>query len=250
MRWPKRSWVRSFGGCSLACAPQAWTSALPRRAPRAVSAGSASRAASPPSRRTAAVRLGSAVQRLMSTSGGGWFRTSWVDTRAWYIRTVAPVEIGVIDQVAVRGVATAFPALRVSNEEALRLIGAGTGHSPDHLRTVAAGLQVTLGVEQRAWAHVPGTRLDPAHEESTLELAIAAGRAALDDAGVAPADVSLVLCATSTPHKPGVTVAAGVGQALSTSGACLDIRGGCAAALFGLTTAALQVAAGCGPVQL
>lgn len=163
---------------------------------------------------------------------------------------MAPVEIGVIDEISVRGGATAFPALRVSNEEALRLLGAGAGRSPEQMRHVAAGITQQLGVESRAWAHVPGTKLDPAHEETTLELAIAAGRSALDDAGISAAELSLILCATSTPHKPQATVASGVGQVLGARSACLDIRGGCAAAMFGLATAALHVAAGCGPVLL
>jgi 3-oxoacyl-[acyl-carrier-protein] synthase III len=163
---------------------------------------------------------------------------------------MGPVEIGVVDEIAVRGGATAFPALHIANEEALRLIGAGAGRSAEQLRSIAAGVAQSLGVTHRAWAHVPGTKLDPAHEESTLELAVAAGRGALEDAGVAASELALVLCATSTPHKAGATVAAGVGHVLATRAACLDIRGGCAAAMFGLATAALHVAAGCGPVLL
>jgi 3-oxoacyl-[acyl-carrier-protein] synthase III len=159
-----------------------------------------------------------------------------------------PVEIGAIDGVGVRGGGTAFPGRELGNEEALRLIG--LRGSADHLRSVAGHVASTIGVERRAWAHAPGTPLDPARDETTLDLALAAGRAALDDAGIAPADVSLVLCATSTPDRSGATVAGGVGAALGTRGACLDIRGGCAAGLFGLATAALHVHAGCGPVLL
>ena len=157
------------------------------------------------------------------------------------------VEIGGIEGVAIRGAATAFPSRRLGNEEALRLLGARM--SDDGIRNAAAEVDSTFGVRSRAWAHVPGTPPDPAGEENTGSLAIAAARKALDDAGVGADDISLVLASTSTPQKGGV-LAATVAAGLGTRCAALDLRGGCASAMFGLATAALHVHAGCGPVLL
>ena len=104
-----------------------------------------------------------------------------------------------------------------------------------------------MGVRERAWAHVPGTPLDPAGEETTVDLAVTAARRALEDAGVASEELALVQVATSTPHRMTTTVAAAVGAALGVKAACVDVRGGCAAGLFALGNAALHVAAGAGP---
>jgi 3-oxoacyl-[acyl-carrier-protein] synthase-3 len=160
---------------------------------------------------------------------------------------VPEIEVGNVDGVAIRGGATAFPSRRVTNEEALRLIGARM--SPESLQAAAAEIGSSLGVLQRAWAQVPGATPPAEGEESTRALAVSAARKALDDAGVAADDVSLILCATSTPSGAGV-LAGAVGTALGTRCAALDIRGGCAAAVFGLATGALHVHAGCGPVLL
>ena len=61
IRWPNRSWVRSFGGFSFASRPQRWASALPANAP---TSPMASAAQSAPSRRTASVSARSAVKTL------------------------------------------------------------------------------------------------------------------------------------------------------------------------------------------
>src|SRR5262245_26535910 len=104
-----------------------------------------------------------------------------------------PVEIGAVDGVAVRGGAATFPALQLSNEEALRRIG---GKMSDAQVKAAAAAAEKLGLRSRAWAHVPGTPLDPAAKATTLDLAVAAARGALEDAAVASDDVALILCAT------------------------------------------------------
>jgi 3-oxoacyl-[acyl-carrier-protein] synthase III len=158
------------------------------------------------------------------------------------------VEVGPIAPFAILGGGTAFPRRTFDNAQVLALTG--RARSPEQLRFAAAALAETMGVRERAWAHVPGEPLDHAAEESTVDLAVAAARAALADAGVAPAELALVLCATSTPHRMTTTVAATVGGALGAGAACLDVRGGCAAGIFALTTAALHIAAGAGPVLL
>lgn len=157
------------------------------------------------------------------------------------------VLLGPIADVAVLGTGTAFPARELDNEQVLRLAPGGARRSAEQLAFAAAGLTRTVGLERRAWAHEVGRPLDHAREETTLDLAVEAGRAALRDAGVAARDLALVLVATSTPHRMTSTVAGPLGAALGADAACMDTRAGCAAGLFALGTAALHVAAGAGP---
>jgi 3-oxoacyl-[acyl-carrier-protein] synthase-3 len=154
------------------------------------------------------------------------------------------VEIGPIAPFGILGGGTAFPRRTFTNEDVLARLG---GRSSEQLRFTAAALTETMGVRERAWAHLPGEPFDHAQEESTLDLAVAAARAALADAQVAPRELALVLVATSTPHRMTTTVSAAVGAALGASAGCIDVRGGCAAGLHALATAALHAAAGAGP---
>ncbi len=157
------------------------------------------------------------------------------------------MELGPIDGVTVLGAGTAFPARTLDNEAVLRR---GAPRDAERLAFAARGLERTVGVRTRAWAHLVGTPLDHASEETTLDLGVAAARAALADAALDPRDVSLVLVATSTPHRMTSTVAAPLGAALGADALCMDARAGCAAGLAALGTAALHVAAGAGPVLL
>ncbi|HUS67315.1 MAG TPA: 3-oxoacyl-[acyl-carrier-protein] synthase III C-terminal domain-containing protein [Kofleriaceae bacterium] len=151
--------------------------------------------------------------------------------------------------MCVLGGGTAFPRHVLSNEEVLRTLPAGRG-GDEQRRFLAAGAEETIGVRSRAWAHRVGTPLDPAHEESSFDLAVTAARAALADAGLDAAGLGLILCATSTPHRMTSTLSAAVGAALGAGCPCIDTRTGCSAGLFALTTAALYLGAGIGPVLL
>lgn len=159
-----------------------------------------------------------------------------------------PVTLGPIDGVAVAGGGVAFPARALTNEEALRAVAPwalpGRELTDERLAFLASGLEETLGVRRRAWAHVLGTPLDHGAEDTTLDLAVRAARAALEDAKVDAGDVPLVLCATSTPHRMTSTVSAALGAALGARAACFDVRSGCSGGLFALTTASLYLAAG------
>ena len=73
-RWPKRSWVCSTGGCSLASTPQRIGSP-PQNAPAACRR---SRAQPPPSRSSASRSAAWSSKRLRPSRGGTWLRTSWV----------------------------------------------------------------------------------------------------------------------------------------------------------------------------
>ena len=159
---------------------------------------------------------------------------------------MAAVEIGPIEGIAILGGGTAFPSRELGNVEVLRSLPQPPP-TEEQLQFLAAGAGQTLGLSRRAWAHAVGAPLDHAREETTLDLALRASQAALRDAGLEAADLSLILCATSTPHRMTSTVAAPLGAALGAAAACLDTRTGCSGGLFALSTAALYLAAGTGP---
>lgn len=165
------------------------------------------------------------------------------------------LEIGPVEGVSVLGGGSAFPERRLGNLEVLTHLAPslwatrGRRPSDEELRFVADSLERTMGVRSRAWAHLVGTPLDHSVEQTTLDLSVAAARAALADAGVGPEDVALILCATSTPHRMTSTLSAAVGAALGARAACLDTRTGCSAGLFALATASLYLEAGA-PIAL
>lgn len=75
-------------------------------------------------------------------------------------------------------------------------------------------------------------------EEATSDLAAAAGRQALDFAGVAPEDVDMIIVATVTGDTPTPACAAYVQAKLGAKNACaFDVGAACAGSLYGLTIA-------------
>jgi 3-oxoacyl-[acyl-carrier-protein] synthase-3 len=84
----------------------------------------------------------------------------------------------------------------------------------------------------------------------TSQMAIEAGRRALEDAGLEPADIGVVLLATTTPDAlvPGTsaTVQAGIGV----PGGAFDLNAACSGFVYGLVAAAGLVAIGSGRVLL
>jgi len=159
-------------------------------------------------------------------------------------------QIGPIPDVAVLGGGTAFPRRTLDNLAVLRSLPAAarrpraTPVTDEELAFLASGMEQTLGVRERAWAHLPGAPLDHAVEESTLDLAVGAARCALDDARTGAGEVGLILCATSTPHRMTSTLSAQVAAQLGADCACFDARTGCSGGLFALATAALYLQAG------
>jgi 3-oxoacyl-[acyl-carrier-protein] synthase-3 len=160
------------------------------------------------------------------------------------------VQIGPIRDVAVLGGGAAFPARTLTNLDVLRSLPAearrarATPVTDEELAFLATGMEQSLGVRERAWAHAVGTPLDHAHEQTTLDLAVEAARRALDDAKTQIGEVGLILCATSTPHRMTSTLSGALGAALGAECACLDARTGCSGGLFALSTAALYLQAG------
>ncbi len=73
--------------------------------------------------------------------------------------------------------------------------------------------------------------------ETTASLAAEAAKAALDMAGVSPAEVDLILVATITPDAVCPTVAGSVQKILGATCPAFDISSACSGFLFGLETA-------------
>jgi 3-oxoacyl-[acyl-carrier-protein] synthase-3 len=82
----------------------------------------------------------------------------------------------------------------------------------------------------------------------TSQMAIEAGRRAIEDAGLEPSDIDVVLLATTTPDAlvPGTsaTVQAGIGV----PGGAFDLNAACSGFVYGLVTAAGLAAIGSGRV--
>mgnify|MGYP003653755019 CR=1 FL=1 len=157
--------------------------------------------------------------------------------------------IGPIEGPTVLGTGTAFPPLELDNVEVLTRIAArqGKAMSPERLAFAAKALESEYGLSRRAWSHEVGQPLDPANELTSVDLGERAARAALSDAGVGAEEIAVLLVATSSPHRMTSTVSAAVAARLGVRALCFDVRAGCAAGLFALSTAALYVAAGTGP---
>jgi len=77
-----------------------------------------------------------------------------------------------------------------------------------------------------------------AQGEKTSDLAVAAARVALADAGIAASDVDLVIVATATPDQTFPATAATVQASLGmTAGASFDLQAVCSGFVYGLATA-------------
>jgi len=83
-------------------------------------------------------------------------------------------------------------------------------------------------------------------EEATSDMAVAAARAALADAGVAPSEIDLLVLATITPDLTMPASACSVQHklGLSPTTACFDISAACSGFVYGLDTAAAMLQSG------
>ncbi len=82
--------------------------------------------------------------------------------------------------------------------------------------------------------------------ESTSDLAVAAGQAALADAGLSPADIDLLIVATITPDLPLPAVACTIQHKLGipSHAACFDLNAACSGFIYSLDTASAMIASG------
>lgn len=120
---------------------------------------------------------------------------------------------------AVAGTGVAVPDRVVTNAE----LSASLGVDVDPF------VSGTLGIRERRWC---------APDESTADLAERAARAALDDAGVGPDDVDLLIVATDTPEYISPATSAVVqGRMGLTRAAAFDVNSGCAGYVTALDVA-------------
>ncbi|HSO95102.1 MAG TPA: beta-ketoacyl-ACP synthase III [Acidimicrobiia bacterium] len=81
-------------------------------------------------------------------------------------------------------------------------------------------------------------------EDSTATLAIAAGAAAIKQAGITPVDIDLLIVATATPEQPIPHTGAFVGEGLGLRCGSFDLAAGCAGFVYELVTGASLLASG------
>ena len=82
--------------------------------------------------------------------------------------------------------------------------------------------------------------------EAASDMAVHAARRALDDAGLKPADIDLLIVATITPDMPMPACACFVQQKLGVppTAACFDLNAACSGFVYGLDTACAMVSTG------
>jgi 3-oxoacyl-[acyl-carrier-protein] synthase-3 len=118
----------------------------------------------------------------------------------------------------VRGVGSYLPARIMTNEE--------LSHTID---TTDEWIQQRVGIKQR---HIA------ADDEVTSDLAVHAARRALDSARLSPAEIDLIIVATTTPDLTFPATAAIVQQKLGMHhGAAFDIQAVCSGFVYGMVTA-------------
>lgn len=99
------------------------------------------------------------------------------------------------------------------------------------------------GYRSRWWTAAPGGARF-ADAPTTEDLLVDAATAALDDAGIRPAEVDLLVAATTTPTRMTSAMATAVTGRLGITCAAIDVRAGCPSALHGMAAAYAFLAAG------
>lgn len=122
-------------------------------------------------------------------------------------------------RIGILGTGSYLPAHVVTNEE----VGEPAGVTDEWI-------QRKTGIRSRRHAKP---------DEATSDLAVFAGRAALEHAHLKPSDLSLIIVATSTPDSPQPPTACVVADELGAPGgtAAFDVNAVCSGFLFALNTA-------------
>jgi 3-oxoacyl-[acyl-carrier-protein] synthase-3 len=124
---------------------------------------------------------------------------------------------------------------------------AGTGHHVPERRLTNAELATMVDTNDEWIVQRTGIRERriAAPGESTASLAVSAGRKALDDAGLAPADIDLVIVSTITPEMGFPSTACFVAAGLGMQGTpAFDLAAACSGFIYALETAASFVQSG------
>jgi len=121
-------------------------------------------------------------------------------------------------RTVIKGVGGYLPARVVTNADLAKLVD-----------TSDAWITERTGIKERRIA---------AEGELTSTMGAIAARAALDDAGLAPEDIDLIILATSTPDQTFPASAVAVQAELGiTQGAAFDVQAVCSGFIFALATA-------------
>ena len=126
--------------------------------------------------------------------------------------------------LGIGGIGSALPGQIVTNEDLQR----DYGMDPEWI-------EQRTGIRQRHRV-LPG--------QSTSDLAIEAGRAAIANAGLTATDIDLVVVGTFTPDHRGTTVGCYVQAALGINAPAFDVQAACSGFMYALTTAGQFVATG------
>ncbi|MEN9895925.1 MAG: hypothetical protein RIR97_1777 [Pseudomonadota bacterium] len=125
----------------------------------------------------------------------------------------------------VRGFGSALPKRVVTNHELEKTVD-----------TTDEWIVQRTGIRQR---HIAGDN------ETTASLGEAAARAALDRAGLTPADIDLIILATSTPDNTFPATAVNIQNRLGmTHGAAFDIQAVCTGFVYAMATADMYIRGG------
>jgi beta-ketodecanoyl-[acyl-carrier-protein] synthase len=167
-------------------------------------------------------------------------------------------------RVAISGLGVELPAHSISNEELVASYNgwveaenarrAGTGEEPVR-GSSAEFIEQASGILNRRVHTREGildisrmTPLIPARDDDavsvTAEFGAAAGRKALDDAGLDGQDIDLVICAGSHLQRLYPAIGIEIQKELGTAGAAFDMSLGCSSAVGGLHVAFNLVRAG------
>lgn len=153
---------------------------------------------------------------------------------------MTPLNGGPVPGVAIVGSASYRPAsgVRVVGNDEVSAILAARGE-----RTMSTEWLESIGVSERLWSCDPGEA--PAADAATTdEMLAGAAAAAIADAGIDPADVDLLIAATTTTSKLTTSMGAVAGGRLGLTCAAFEVRAGCASSGYALAMAYAQLAAG------
>jgi len=123
----------------------------------------------------------------------------------------------------------------------MRILGWGTA-LPDKVVT-NSDLEKTLDTSDEWIVERSGIR-ERRIGDSTAELAIAAGRQALERAEVDPSSIDLLILATTTPDQTVPATSAHVHAELALGGGAFDLNAACSGFVYGLVTANAMLEAG------
>lgn len=161
-----------------------------------------------------------------------------------------------MSQIVISGTGLFVPPHRITNEElvdaynqyASRINAQSTYESEKIPHSSAEFIEKASGIKQRYVMHKEGM-LNPArmkpqvppagpnHEAEAVSMGIAAGRMALEQARLDPADIDLVILAATNHQRPYPSVATEIQSKLGCKGAAFDMGIACSSATFGMITA-------------